>query len=777
MRAYLLAASAASLVLVAAACGSDSSAPKVGPPARVEVITSPTASGAVKGSVGTLAVKVSDAGGQGVTGAVVTFSAAGGGGIVFTPTSATTDATGTARTTVVLGTLAGTATLSASVSGVTTSASFAVTTVPGALFKLVASPADIRLTTVGETAQITALLQDEFANTIDGTAPSYVSLDPTLVTVDANGLVKAVRVGGTTSVIATHSSRADTVVVAVLAAGASPCTGVAAPTAIAAGGMSAVTGATICLSGGAATAEYTVVAYNTSTDGSTVLNATIQGNGVGSPVSGFSAPSNLGPLAVRLPSGGAAAAAPVQDDAFHARMLSMSRGLRGMFSATRAARNARLSASTPTSGGRFTPSASRASIPATAAIGDLVALNTNGLASCSPLEVRTFRVAAVGTKSIVLADTTNPKNGFTDADYARFATRFDTLVYPVDVGAFGTPSDVDENGKVAILFTRAVNELTPANSNSFVGGFFFARDLFLKLNDPNLVSPCPGSNEGEMFYMLVPDPSGVVNGNVRRLGFVDTLTTGVIAHEFQHLINAGRRLYVNTNAQDFEVSWLNEGLSHIAEELLYYRESGMQARQNLDDAAIRVNSRATYPFWRADASSNFGRLIEYLENPGSASPLDSDDNLATRGSAWSFLRYAVDRSYASDASVWARFTNSTATGLTTVRTGLQTDPVPLLADWALANYIDDLGISTDPRYLHKSWNYRDIFKNTYVSLGGLPLRITTLPDNLALNVQVKGSSASYYQFAVAPGKDALITFASGGGAPNGAFKFTVVRTK
>jgi hypothetical protein len=225
--------------------------------------------------------------------------------------------------------------------------------------------------------------------------------------------------------------------------------------------------------------------------------------------------------------------------------------------------------------------------------------------------------------------------------------------------------------------------------------------------------------------------------------------------------------------------WLNEGLSHITEELLYYRESGMQPRQHLNDAAIRVNSKATYPFWKADASSNFGRFIDYLEDPGSSSPIDEDnDELSTRGASWSFLRYAVDRVFTSDAGVWARFEDSKTSGLATVRAGLQgADPVPLLSDYALANYLSDLGITSSPRFTHQSWNFRDIYANTYVSLGGYPLRPTGVPNNTPVSVSVKGSSASYYRMAVAANSEALVTFSSGQGAPNKSFRFTVIRTK
>jgi hypothetical protein len=287
-----------------------------------------------------------------------------------------------------------------------------------------------------------------------------------------------------------------------------------------------------------------------------------------------------------------------------------------------------------------------------------------------------------------------------------------------------------------------------------------------------------------MFYMLVPDPAGTINGNVRSVPFVDTVTVSVIAHEFQHLINAGRRLYVNTSAQDFEETWLNEGLSHVAEELLYYRESGMQPRRNYDDAAIRTDP-AKYAIWKSDASSNFARLLQYVEAPSAASPLDPDDALATRGATWSFLRYAVDRLFPSDVDVWARFDNSTNTGLLTIQDALLTDGRPLLADFAVANYLDDLGVTADPRWLHASWNYRDIFSttfgtrvgNVFTPNGYYPIALDGLADDVASTASIRGSSAGYFRLTIPARGEALLTFATGQGAPDPALQFIVVRTR
>jgi hypothetical protein len=300
------------------------------------------------------------------------------------------------------------------------------------------------------------------------------------------------------------------------------------------------------------------------------------------------------------------------------------------------------------------------------ALGDLVKLNVNGDSSCSAPVYHTARVVAISNKAIILSDTLNPKNGFSTADYQRFATRFDTLVYPLDVANFGEPLDIDKNGHIAILFTRAVNELTPPRANSYVGGFVFSRDLF-----PNTTTPraqaCAGSNQGEYFYMLAPDPTGIVNGNVRTTGFVDTATVAVLAHEFQHLINATRRLYVN-NSPVFEDKWLDEGLAHIAEELLYDRETGYNPRSNLDIAAVR-QSFARSALFAADMSGNASRYRSYLSAPSQNSPYSLNDSLATRGAAWSLLRYSVDRLNATDGFTAGNGQAATTPGTVTLSAG------------------------------------------------------------------------------------------------------------
>ena len=783
MRGFPFAAAAA--LALAIGCGGEASGPKVGPAAKIVVSTSPASTGTVKQDVGSFTVLVTDANDHPVQGAAVNFTAVGGGGVVLAPNGAITGASGLASTAITLGTRSEAVQLSARANGVAGTATVSIATTPGPVATVDITRDSVRFRKVGDSFLLTSLVRDQYANPVL-TLLAYTVADPTLVSVDPIGRITALRAGGTTTIEVRADTRSDTVAVRVLAPGESLCTGIASPTTLTLGGAFTATGAAACVGADpAAATEYTIVAYNSASDGSGGAFATVIASGVDAAPAAARLPGSS-PLASRNFASSASplgTLAPVarRDDDFHLRLLEDARSLRRLFGAARATRTERLARRAPRSGG-FSPSASYSAIPVSAQVGDVVQLNVSE-ETCTGAIRHGFRVVAVGTSVVVLADTLNPANGFTSADFQRFADRFDAVVYPVDVGSFGAPSDLDGNGKVAVLFTEHVNEMTPANASAYIGGFFHPRDLFPR-TAANGLEGCPASNEGEMFYMLVPDPAGTINGNVRSVAFVDTTTVSVLAHEFQHLINAGRRLYVNTGAQDFEESWLNEGLSHVAEELLYFRESGMQPRQNYGDPEIRADA-AKYAIWKADASSNFSRLLEYIEAPSDASPLDPDDALATRGATWAFLRYAVDRLFPTDDDVWARFDNSINTGLLTLKDALLTDGEPILADFAVANYVDDLGISSDPRFVHRSWNYRSIFSNTFGSrsggvftpLGYYPLPTTGLADDVSASAFVRGSSATYFRMTVPAGGDVLLSFAADQGTPDPALRFTVVRTR
>ena len=119
----------------------------------------------------------------------------------------------------------------------------------------------------------------------------------------------------------------------------------------------------------------------------------------------------------------------------------------------------------------------------------------------------TARLVFAGTNLLLYVDTLAPSGGFTPDQLQAFGVLFDQTLYPIDTAAFGPPTDIDGNGHVIMLMSPAVNALTKASdcqTNGFIAGFFDELDLGGAPTDTN-------SNQGEIFYSVVPDPAGTVS--------------------------------------------------------------------------------------------------------------------------------------------------------------------------------------------------------------------------------------------------------------------------
>ena len=535
--------------------------------------------------------------------------------------------------------------------------------------------------------------------------------------------------------------------------------------AIAVGESFAVSGAqSVSLTPGASDGQYVAVIVNTGTTTGASENYSLRGSGISGPPAGAALLTADMPGATQAE----APAEPTRDVAFESRLRDRERiDLAPRWAAARASIVHRMDG-TP----GFTPSPLHAALLPTTQVGDMVTVNVNGTESCTNPIYHRARVAAIGTHSIVLADSLNPAGGFTDADYARYAARFDTLVYPLDVGTFGEPSDIDGNGRVGLIFTLEVNRLTPNGSPTYVGGFTFSRDLF-PIKATARTQACAGSNEGEFFYLLTPDPFGRVNGNRRTAGFVDTNTTAVIAHEFQHLINSSRRLYVN-NAPDFEVKWLDEGLAHIAEELLFYHEAGLAPRANVDSLIIQASARRATAFnLDMTGGGNTTRYRSYLSKPSSSSPYAADDSLTTRGATWDLLRYLADHAASTDGNIFMRLANGPSTGLENLQAVFGKDTPTQLRNWATSHAVDDV-IGTDVALQQPSWNWHSIYGALYHVY---PLQIPTLADASTSSGSVVAGGAAYFQFAVTGGSSATLTLGGASRSSGSHVQLVVVRTR
>ena len=313
-----------------------------------------------------------------------------------------------------------------------------------------------------------------------------------------------------------------------------------------------------------------------------------------------------------------------------------------------------------------------------------------------------------GTHLLIYVSKNAPAGGFTDGQIAAFGNTFDLDLYAIDVATFGQPSDIDSNGRVIVLLSPIINKLTKASDCTrlgFIAGFFNAVDL--------LPTQYPGkSNGAEIFYSLVPDPSATVSCT-QTLARVEQLTPSTFIHEFQHMISFGQHAILrNGNEED---AWLNEGLSHVAEELgsRYYENRFPPPTGRTDpDQAFPDSSQG---FITGDLSNSY----HYLLNTASTDSIfkasvsnwgDGDGTLEQRGAAWLFLRWLGDQQ---DSTVYGRLDQTAQTGVPNLEAAAGQPFPTLFGEFSLALYVDSLpGIprsSIPPELRFTSRNLRALY--------------------------------------------------------------------
>lgn len=187
-------------------------------------------------------------------------------------------------------------------------------------------------------------------------------------------------------------------------------------------------------------------------------------------------------------------------------------------------------------------------------------------------------------------------------------------IIPQEREFFGRESDVNGDGRFAVLFTRVVNGLG-ASSGGIVTGFFYAVDLFDE-------SQYPMSNEMEVFYTFVPDPSGALGPTISQSFAITNILPGVLPHEYQHMISFNRHYFENGGSA--EVGWLNEGFSHLAEDIYGSDGSGYMTASGLENPA---------------------RVATYLSNISNVC-FSCGTSLNQRGGSYLFLRYLYEQAEA-----------------------------------------------------------------------------------------------------------------------------------
>jgi hypothetical protein len=727
----LIKASAAGALALATLVACSDPGPAFSPPKVVRALTASDLSGTVGAKLnGGLSVKVIDYSDRGLGGVRVGFSVIAGDGTLGS-LLVVTDAEGIAHTDWTLGQTAGENKVVASVFGmdVDSSATVVATGVAAAPAGLSVTPRVLRIPSTSIAGVITGRVVDQFGNVVTG-AVTYTSRDEGVVTVSSSGAVNIANNnrGVSTWIVVSGSGFTDSAKVFNLSSTDTPCTGISAKATLAVGDV-ALTGFAdngICVPASAGDREYALVPFFNSPVPSAVSVFTVSGVGVKATQS-----QTLGVVRARdMLAQLTRDAAALDRGATLDRQLRLS-GRREL--AVRAAGARQWYASRSLVNGR---SASRATtLPK---VGDLVQRNVEANSFCADPKMRTGRVIGVTQRSVIMTDVANPA-GYTDDELMAFGTAFDTLVYPSDVANFGAPTDVDENGgRLEIFFTHAVNEVGIG-----VLGFEYARDLLPKSGP---IGSCPGSNVAEILYIRVPD-GGVTVASAK----VDVLAT--LAHEFQHVINDGRRLYVNTNGAPAEERWLNEGLSHIAEELLFYKSTGLTPRRNLGPQFSQNSSAYTQFMLR-----NFSRYFLFTSVPELQGPVgvdDEDDDLESRGAAWSFLRFAADhRAAGNETALWQSLVNGNSSGMQNLYDHLGPDIRLLMRDWGISVFMDDL-VTTDPKYAQLSFNMRQVpgFRSPSV----FNLTTSTSPTSTSSTVTLGALSSLFVRFGVGANQEAYVS--------------------
>src|SRR3989449_6555005 len=379
----------------------------------------------------------------------------------------------------------------------------------------------------------------------------------------------------------------------------------------------------------------------------------------------------------------------------------------------------------------------------------------------STLSTVTATALKVGTHIAIYVDNAAPQPGLTQSDLDNLRAIFDTRLYETDTLAFGRESDIDSNGMVIVLMTGKVNALVTSaacTATGYVAGYFFGADLIT-------TAPFATGNGAEIFYSIVPDPSGTLSC-AHSVVAVSQIVPVTFVHQFQHMISFNQHFLVRGNFP--EDLWLNEGLSHYAE------QNG--GRPFLPD----TGTFCRYVF------GDLYNSAQYFTAPHNFFLVDTAGigGLANRGAYWLFVRYLVDQygpTLGSSDSVTRRLDGTALIGAANVSNAAGGTAFPtVLAHWGLANYVSDLslpGFIAPPELRYTTWKFRTDYQTMKTACAAFGLNTSSLPSQLPLvppvldatSAQVSGmlhaGSGSYSRLqhaAGTPGFTLLFSNSAGG---------------
>lgn len=424
---------------------------------------------------------------------------------------------------------------------------------------------------------------------------------------------------------------------------------------------------------------------------------------------------------------------------------------------------------------RRIPARPRLVPPAPPQVGDVRTFKVCSSTTCNSFVNVTATAQYVGARGAIYQDNTLPTGaGYTQGEIDQIGALFDGAspnMYEIDTTAFGRESDLDANGVVIVLLTPRVNLLSGScnQTQTAILGYFFGLDL---VNDPN-------SNQGEIFYGLVPDPNNTTCTISRNfaLGFLPP----TFIHEFQHMISFNQHVLIRNGAT--EQTWLNEGISHFAEEL-----GGRQ----LPDAECPLYPSCLSQF----ASGNIFNSFDYLDDPEGNFLIYPGSSLGTveeRGASWLFVRWLADHFATSPTlgtDLTRRLLQTSRTGAANIAsvTGEAFDL--LVGQWQMANYGEGVpGIADlSGRLTYTSWNLSQVysqngFPKPYPCLCSSPSPSRLTSDSIVGGGYthagtLRAGSGKHVRVLVGPGEGPInVRFAGSTGFPGLVPRYAALRTR
>ena len=350
--------------------------------------------------------------------------------------------------------------------------------------------------------------------------------------------------------------------------------------------------------------------------------------------------------------------------------------------------------------------------PAPPALGSMRTFHAAAAVDLSSFTDIATRLMYAGDHLLVYVDTVGAGlsgngTGFSDAQYRTLGTLFDHDLYPIAAGAFGSESDLDGNGRVIAVFTPAVNRLitsTTCSQNGFVTGFFNSNDLLVQ---------DAGSNKGELFFSYIPDSLGTFSCPHTATDVLRILP-GTFIHELQHMISFNQ--HVLARAGDVEDSWLNEGLSHIAEELASEYYEAKFPPPSGRTSTLQLFPDSAGPFMAPQLFNAYVWMTNTRVH--SVTSYIAEGSLEDRGATWLFLRWLAAQK---GEGVFGRLVQTSRTGIANVEDKAGEPFSALFGDFSLALYTDSIpGLpraAVPPRYQFGSRDLRVLMAREAVISG------------------------------------------------------------